>query len=442
MSTTDITATRGPAPGPHAGPDSVRDAMRSFGREFGALAALRLESCIHCGMCADACHFYIATEDPRYTPVWKAEPFKQAYKRESGPFAPFFRWFGLKHKVTAEELEEWQHLVYDSCNLCGRCSLMCPMGIDVASLIEEAREGMFEAGLAPAELYRRAKSQRETGSPYPTETSWVDQLRAIGEKHGIAIPMDRDRADVMLCVSGIDIENYPGQVVALARVLEHLGVSWTLRSAALLAENYPYLAGSRKWERDVIKRLVDEAGACGAGTVIIPECGHGYGALRWQGAELLGEELPFRAMDISEYLAEQLHAGRLRLRKGGGEASVTFHDPCEIGRKGGVMDAPRELLEAMDVELRELEDNRGFTFCCGGGGGVMFLEGANKLRYRAMEAKLREIDDTGADQLMTTCAGCRYTFDDARAHFNWDKSPHSLLELVAQHLEETGEARA
>ena len=438
MNTTDAAAARGPAP--HAAPDSAREAMGSFARNFGALAALRLESCIHCGMCADVCHFYIATEDPRYTPVWKAEPFKQAYKRESGPFAPFFRLFGLKHKITSAELEEWQHLVYDSCNLCGRCSLMCPMGIDVAGLIKEAREGMFEAGLAPTELYQRAMSQHQTGSPDPSAAPSVEQLRAIGEENGVKIPLDQERADVMLCVSGIDIEHYPKQIVALSRVMDHLGVSWTFRSEALLAENYPYLAGARQWEADIVTRLVLEAEACGAGTVIVPECGHGYAALRWEGAELYGKPLPFRVLDITEYLAEQLRDNKLLVRRTDG-ATATFHDPCEIGRKGGVMDAPRELLRAMGIEVRELENNRGFAFCCGGGGGVMFIQGANALRYRTMEAKLREIDATGAEQLVTSCAGCRYTFDDAGTHFNWNKSPYSLLELVAQHLEPKGEAR-
>ena len=119
----------------------VERAMHSFAMDYGAMTAFRLESCIHCGICADACHFYIATEDPQYIPILKVEPFKQAYKREAGPFALFFKLFGLKRRVTTGELENWQHLLFDSCNMCGRCSLICPMGIDVAALIEQARQG-------------------------------------------------------------------------------------------------------------------------------------------------------------------------------------------------------------------------------------------------------------------------------------------------------------
>jgi Fe-S oxidoreductase len=341
--------------------------------------------------------------------------------------------FGLKRRVTEKELEEWQHLLYDSCNLCGRCSLICPMGIDVAALIEQARHAMFDAGLAPTELYERAESQYRNGVPTPTDEPYASRLEAIGREYNVPIPMDRDRADVMLCVSSVEVDAYPSQVAALAKVMQHVGESCTFRSDALLVENYAYFAGSRKWQAEISQRLIDQAGMCGVKTVVVPECGHAYTALRWEAADLTGHELPFRVLHVSEYLAEKLAEGKLHLGSAKDE-SVTFHDPCQIVRKGGVEDAPRALLKAMGVEVREMENHKGFSFCCGGGGGVMLIERAAPLRYRAMENKLQEVDATGAKDLMTSCTGCRYTFDDASAHFNWDKKPRSLLELVADHL--------
>ena len=115
--------------------DRLAAAMAGFAKDMGRAAAVYMESCIHCGNCAEACHFYVQTGDPKYTPIWKLEPFKQAYKREAGPFAWLYRALNLKHAVTVEELEEWQHLLYDSCTVCGRCTMICPMGIDIASLI-------------------------------------------------------------------------------------------------------------------------------------------------------------------------------------------------------------------------------------------------------------------------------------------------------------------
>lgn len=414
--------------------ERVSRAMRAFARETGFLSALRLESCIHCGMCADACHFFIATDDPQYTPILKVEPFKQAYKRESSAFAPVFRWLNLKREVTAEELGEWQHLLYDSCNLCGRCTLICPMGIDIAALIEQARHAMFEAGLAPKELYEKAARERRTGQPEETAEPYREQLVAIGRRFGVRIPLDEAQADVMLTVPRTDIEHYPEAVAALAKVMQHLGGSYTFRSEGLIAENYGYLAGSREWQKAICQRLIDQAVACQAQVLMVPECGHAYYTLRWGAADLLGKALPFKVRHITEYLAEALDEGRLKLRKAD-TGATTFHDPCLQVRKGGIMDAPRKLMAAMGIVPRELNPHRGFNYCCCGGGGVVDIERAKPLRYRAMEHKLREIDETQPRTFLTSCSDCRATFDDGKRHFNWDKTPQSLLQLVADHLD-------
>ena len=156
-------------PSPAKGPDAVQvtKAWHAFISDIGPTAALALESCVHCGRCAEACQYYVQTGDPRYTPIHKIEPFKQAYERRSGPFAFAYRLLGMAPKVTAEELETWQELIYDSCNMCGRCSLICPMGIDIASLVEQARHGMFDAGLVPPDyLGAIAEKEHASGSPF------------------------------------------------------------------------------------------------------------------------------------------------------------------------------------------------------------------------------------------------------------------------------------
>jgi Fe-S oxidoreductase len=422
------------APGEAKTPEArVVGAMSGFAQEIGALSAFRLESCIHCGICADACHFYIATEDPQYTPIWKVEPFKQAYKREASAFAPLYRLLGLKREVKAEQLVQWQHLLFDSCNMCGRCSLICPMGIDVAALIEQARHAMFDAGLAPKELYEKAAHQKLTGQPEVSAEPYRDQLLAIGTRFEVDIPLDKTDVDVMLCVPRTDIEHYPSAVASLARVMQHLGVSCTFRSDALVAENYGYYAGGKEWQREISRRLIDQALACKAKTLLVPECGHAYAALRWEAADLYGKPLPFKVLQVTEFLADELKTGRLKL----GTAvtgATTFQDPCESARKGGVNEAPRALMKAMGVDLHEMKNHGGFSFCCGGGGGVLDIERAAPLRYRTMENKLREIDDTGAKTFLTSCSDCRRTFDDAQAHFTWNKTPQSLLELVAANL--------
>ena len=411
----------------------VAGAMSGFSREIGAMSAFRMESCIHCGMCAEACHYYIATEDPQYTPIWKIEPFKQAYKREASAFAPVIRLFGMKRAVTAEQLTQWQHLLFDSCNLCGRCSLICPMGIDVTTLIEQARHAMFDAGLAPEELYEKADHQQLTGHPEASLEPYREKLLAIGIRFNVPIPLDQPDVEVMLCVPRTDIDHYPQAVAAIARVMQHLGVSHTFRTDGLIAENYGYYAGSKEWQREISLRLIDQAIACHAKILLVPECGHAYTALRWEAADLYGKPLPFKVMAATEYLALALKSGQLSLGKAD-IGTTSFQDPCKLDRMGGVIHAPRELMKAMGVDLHEMENSGNFSFCCGGGGGVVDIEQAKPLRYRTMETKLREVDATDTKTFLTSCSDCRRTFDDAKEHFSWDKSPQSLLELVAANL--------
>lgn len=413
----------------------VQAAMTAFTKDFGRTSAAYMEACIHCGNCAEACPFYTETGDPKYTPIWKLEPFKQAYKRESGPFSWLFRALNLKHAVTAAELEAWQTLLYDSCTMCGRCTLACPMGIDIAALVGQARHGMFAAGLVPHELWAVAERAEREGSPLgATPKVLKERLEWLADEHEVEFQVDQPQADVLVTFSSIEIMKYPASLVATARIMNHSGYSWTLSTNGYEATNFGMLSGNLDWQRDMSMRLIDAAIACKAQIMILPECGHAYTALRWQGANMLGRPLPFRVLHISEFLAESLASGRIKVRPIGG--TVAFHDPCQVSRRGGATAAPRVVLDALGMARRDTEDAGDLNLCCGGGGGVVAIHRADSLRYRTFEVKMAQIDRTEADRLASSCSNCRQTFDDGAAHFNWARKMDSLLELVADNLED------
>ena len=339
----------------------VELAMRAFVKDFGAVAATYLESCIHCGMCADACHFYVATEDPKYTPIWKLEPFKQAYKREAGPFAAIYRVLNLKKKVTVEQLEAWQELIYDSCTMCGRCTLVCPMGIDIASLVGLARHGMNQAGLVPHELWAVAERAQREGSPLgATPKVFKDRCEWLADDNQVDIPVDKVQADVVATMSSIEIMKYPDSIVATAKILNHLGLNWTFRSDGYEATNFGMLSGNSAWQQEASMKLIHATIAAGAKLLILPECGHAYGAIRWQGANIYGKPLPFRVLHISEFLAENTQNGAIKTKPL--DKTLTFHDPCQISRRGGAIEAPREVLNGLGVVPIEMKDTRGLNW--------------------------------------------------------------------------------
>jgi len=413
--------------------DRAHRALLNFIKDSDFRTANYFEACIHCGLCAEACHFYEVTGNPQYTPIWKLEPFKQAYKREVGPLSVFYKIFNLKKKVTTEQLEQWQHLLYDSCTICGRCSMICPMGIDITSLILKARHAMYQAGLVPQDLWDVSKLQEQEGSPMGVAAEKLKEtIAGIESEYGVEIPLDQAQADVLMSASSAELVRYPKTLADIARIMKHMGVSWTMRSDGYEASNYGMLAGNEAAQRAMSLKLIEAGMACKAKTIIIPECGHAYGALRWEAANLYGRPLPLKVLHMSEFLADAIQSGQLKT--GTANKSITFHDPCQVSRRGGAVDAPRKIMKALGVDLHEMPVSGDLSWCCGGGGGVYSIKRANHLRFSAFEVKMEQVAESGADELYTSCSDCRMNFDSGQEHFDWDKQAKSLIELVADNL--------
>ena len=237
-------------------------------------------------------------------------------------------------------------------------------------------------------------------------------------------------------MSSIEIQKYPDSMAATAKILNAAGESWTFRSDGFEATNFGMLSGNAEWQRDMSMRVIDAAIKVGAKKLVLPECGHAYMALRWQGANMYGKPLPFEVQHISEYLADALNSGRIKVRKV--DKSVTFHDPCQVSRRGGATQAARDVLGHLGVDLREMQPGADYNWCCGGGGGVVTIHRADDLRYKVFKLKMDQIDEADADEPVTSCANCRQMFDDGGEHFNWKYKMGSLLEMVADNLVEDG----
>lgn len=412
--------------------ERVRRAKDMFLQKLNGHRAVDLDSCLRCGMCAEACHFYEATQDEKYAPVYKYQLLRRFYRREMSPMRLFYRPF--TSDITAAELKEWKHLVYEACTGCGRCDMICPMGIKISAAIRVVRHGLAAAGHVPDEMRVIRNEQRDQNSLFGVGSEQLKALVAELGEQGIDIPLDREQADVMLLSTAVEVLMFPEALAASARILNEAGADWTIRSDAFEAANVGIITGDDETMDLAIRRIVDKAKACGIKTVLMPESGHAYQTMRWEGANEMGEALPFETLSMPEFISAEIQAGRLNLKKRSNGASVTYHDPCRLSRKGGVTQQPRDVLAALGLEVRETPANQRENYCCGGGCGEFVLCGAKELHQKAFEIKKREFEETGADKVVTGCANCRINLMIGANNAGWETPVTSFVETVADQL--------
>jgi Fe-S oxidoreductase len=413
---------------------SIERGINAMIEQIDAPVASFFNSCVHCGVCAEACLFYTETGDPKYTPIHKLEPMRRVWKQEYTFWGKLAKALGLSKPVTDEELAEWETLVYDSCTLCGRCSLICPVGNDITYMIRKMREGMSASGHAPRGLKDATIRAVTIGSPMGVTLQALQaQIKHTEAETGLKIPIDQQGADYLLLMSSMEIMNFPEFLGAVGQIFKQAGVSWTLCSEAFEATNSGIQIGSRDLAAKLVQKIVDGAHKLKVKTVISPECGHAYTALRWEGPNLVGKAYDFEVKHILEVLDGLRAQGRIKIR-GTDERKLTFHDPCQLVRRGGVLEEPRNLLNMVATNFVEMGDHGKWNWCCGGGGGVSANERAEELRLQAFKRKKQQLDEIGITTMVTACANCRIILEEGLEHYNMPVEVVGLTEVLAEHL--------
>jgi Fe-S oxidoreductase len=415
---------------------SLEKGIHALKEQVDSTVAAFFSSCVHCGMCADACLFYTETDDPERTPINKTEPLRRIWKSEYTLFGRVGKMLGLTKKVDEKLLADWETLVYDSCTLCGRCSMVCPVGNDIALMIRKTREGMAAAGYAPKGLIGATKRAVTIGSPMGVKLpALLAQIAHVEKDTGMKIPVDVEGAEYMLLLSSMEIMNFPEFIEAIAKIFSKAGVSWTISSEAFEATNSGIQIGVADIAAELVQRIVDAAAKLKVKTVISPECGHAYMAIRWEGPNLVGKPFNFKVRHILEILDEFRQDGRLKTT-GMESQKLTYHDPCQISRRGGVIDQPRNLINMIADNFVEMPDTGKMNWCCGAGGGVSSNERADEIRLKVFQRKKDQLDAIKPDAIVSACSNCRIHLEDGLEEYGMDIPLLSLTETLAEHLAE------
>ena len=390
-----------------------------------------LEGCVRCGLCADSCHYYSAEPKLQNMPVYRGEAVRKLYRENSGRKN---RLFGRKSKAkTADErsLDALADMAFGTCTLCRRCTVNCPVGVDTASLMRTARSIATASGKAPEILVQLADSAINRGENMDIYRDLLlEQFRDLESETrkkindpSFTIPVGKKGADFLFV--GLSGEH---SIVPPAILFHYAKANWTL--SFFEASNYGSFIADADKSRKITQRIIDEATELGVKEVVIGECGHAYTVLRWEAPKWFKQALPFRVRSLIEVLAEWVQDGRLKLNPDNNPEPVTYHDSCNLGRNGGLLEEPRIVLRAAARDFREMHPNREESYCCGGGSGMVAVSEWDERRMQAGLPKVNQIKATGARTVVASCDNCRIQLGELNERYKLGIKVTGLADVV------------
>lgn len=403
-----------------------------------------LVACVHCGLCTDACHYVLANPgDVTYAPAYKADRLRKIFKRHydwTGRVLP--RWVGAATVDSDADLEELKDIVFGKCTNCRRCTFNCPMGVDFATFNRMARGLLVSVGIMPEGVAVVSKDQWEIGNQmgvlkehYLETLAWMEEeLQDELEDTSLKIPVDVSDADVVYAINPREVKYDPRSIADAAKIFHAAGESWTMPSDGWDMTNFGLFSGDDALGASIALRLYESVERLRGGKLVISECGHGYRSSRCEGPNWAKRDVAFEMESSVITMLRYIQEGRIKVDKRRNSEPVTFHDSCNNARSCGLFEEPRELLRLVCMDFREMYPNRAENYCCTGGGGAMSMAEYTPQRLKSGSVKAKQLRDTGAAVVVTSCHNCVDGLSDLIRHYSLDMRVTQLVNLVANAL--------
>jgi heterodisulfide reductase subunit D len=364
---------------------------------------IELDACTRCGECRVWCPTFAEKESlEAITPFKKVDALRDFLRRRDGLLTRLLR----RKLVSDEELAVYAEGVYD-CTLCARCYQVCPVGIDMRALWIAMREQLVALDLHPALMNQLRDTVTEfhniSGDPNENRLGWTANMPQPPEG------LDRKEGAEVVYFMGCVASFYPmvySVPQSLVTLMDRAGVNFTTMGGEESCCGFPLIiAGMGKYAHDLMRHNVESVRALGAKRLVAacPSCYHTW---KHDYPRLIGEPLGFEVLHETELLVELIQSGALKL--GPVDKTVTYHDPCDLGRTSGIYDAPREILRAIPgLTFVEMKDNRELALCCGGGGDVEMADA--EMTKAVGRRRMLQAQETGAELIITACQQCKRT---------------------------------
>jgi Fe-S oxidoreductase len=406
--------------------------------------ALSMTACVHCGLCAESCHYFLARpDDPTMTPVWKADQVRKIFKRHvdwTGRIVPW--WVKAGSLEGDDDLNRLKNIAFGSCSACRRCTYNCPMGVDTGLLMRFTRGLLTELGIVPEGVFNVSRDQWETGNQmavaeadYLETLAWMrDELRAELGTEAVDIPIDKPDCDILYTINPREIKFDPRSIAHAAKIFHLAGASWTMPKWGWDQTNFGLFSGDDRLGAYVARNVYEAADRLRAKTIVISECGHGYRSTRWEGYTWADYDQTRPTESVVVTVKRFLEEGRLTVDPSRNAEPVTFHDSCNIARSGDLVEEPRDVLRRVCTDVREMHPNRRENFCCTGGGGLLSMAEYRPLRLEVARIKADQLRATGAKLVCTMCHNCVDGLNDVIKHYKLPLRVVQVLELVSNAL--------
>jgi Fe-S oxidoreductase len=431
---------------------------------------LFMDICVRCGACADKCHFFIGTGDPKNMPVLRAELIRSVYRKEFTVAGKIFGKMAGARELTLDVLKEWWYYFFQ-CTECRRCSVFCPYGIDQAEITMIGRELLNLLGLNIEWIAGPVSNCYMKGNHLGLEPHTIlgnleymlDDIETVTGKK-IKPTFNRKGAEILFVTPSGDLFADPGTYTAMGYMMlfEELGLDYTWSTYASEGGNFGFFTSNEMGKR-LNSKIYAEAKRLGVKWILGGECGHMWRVLSqymdtWNGpADFL--EVPkspitgtvfehaksMKMIHVAEFTADLIKNNKLKLDpKRNDHLKVTWHDSCNTARGMGLLEEPRYVLRNVVNNFIEMPEDtiREKTFCCGSGTGLNASEDmdlrmkggfprANAVKYVA--------DHYGVNMLGNVCAIDRATLKALMEYWVPSVGVCGLHELVANALIMTGE---
>ncbi len=405
------------------------ETAESFGaariEEFTWKELLDGYACAVCGRCTDSCPAHIT--EKTLSPMHIVENLKD-HLLDAGPGAARGRAEGRPRPLLGNGIQE--EAIWD-CLTCGACVQECPVGVEhVDTIVDVRRHLVMEQASMPETAMNALLSMEQRGHPWRgttyTRTDWAEGL-------DVRTLADHPDAELLFWVGCTAALERRSQAVArsMVSVLNRAGVDFAILGseetctgdpARRMGNEYLYQVLARRnidtLDRYKVKRVV----------AICPHC---FNTMKNEYPHLGGE---YEVMHYSELISELIDQGKIR-PVATIDATVAYHDSCYLGRHNGVYDAPRKIAQAVPgLHLVEMERRRERGFCCGAGGGHMWVEESRGPRVN--HARTEQFLETGADTVGVSCPFCLQMFEEGIGSVSdGGQQARDLLEILDESLQ-------